>query len=141
MDHIFSPQKFNCTPGEGEENNGKGEKITIKTVHLLYLLACLTVGKISLIPCQLGSVSPSLSCIRVRLPKQNPGAWMLKMVLLPHGPGIQANTFICGSTEEKPLVPKLGRNWQSWIQRQDAVAASILAPTSRNLGSSFNYNN
>lgn len=84
---------------------------------------------------QLGSAPPCLSCVRVRHPKQTPGIRMLKMILLPHGPDTQANSFICDSTEEKVTVPKLrgvgagGGSWQSWVPLQDAVVASNLATT------------
>lgn len=141
IDHIF-PQKFNHIPGEGEENSGKDKKITIKKVPgsppaaprgmLSVCPRCLRVGDMGLFS-HLGSVLSCLSCVSVRHPKQTPGTRMLKMILLPHGPDTQANSFICGSTEEKAACfkpgvgGKGGKIWQSWIQLQDAVVASNLA--------------
>jgi hypothetical protein len=83
IDHIFLLQKFNCIPGEGEKNNGKDKKITIKKVPesppaiLPQCAECVPTmresGRNEPVPSQLGSVPPSLSCRRVKHPKQNPG--------------------------------------------------------------------
>ena len=63
IDHIFLLQKFNCTPGKGEENNGKDKKIKIKKVPqslpatppgvLSVSLPCVRVGEMSLFPLSL----------------------------------------------------------------------------------------
>lgn len=55
---FFLLQKFNCTPGEGAENNGKDKKITIEKVPesppatppsvLSVSLPCVRVGEMSL---------------------------------------------------------------------------------------------
>ena len=98
---------------------------------------CMSVGDRSLFS-QLSSVPRCLSCVRVRHPKQTPGIRMLNMILLPHGPGTQANSFIFGSTEEKATIPKLLAELGSAAR---CCSGLQLGNNLRNLGNKFNYNN
>lgn len=128
----------------------KKGKITIKKVPesppatplgiLCVCPQCMSVGDRSLFS-QLGSVPPCLSCLKVKHPKQTPVIRMLNMILLPHGPGTQANSFISGSTGEKATIPKLRGELAELGSAARCCSGLQLGNNLRDLGNKFNYNN